>query len=80
MNYDDMRVHIYMDANLHLLTLERRGWRRWIFGRWLYSSEPFRNDIARRLNASGMDFPVPKDAERLDPDHELQSREGTSHE
>ena len=35
--------------NLHLLALERTGWRRWIFGRWAYSSEPFRHDIQNQL-------------------------------
>jgi len=33
---------------LHLLAGERVGWRKWIFGRWVYSSEPFRRDIQRR--------------------------------
>ena len=33
---------------LYLLGLERPGWRRWVFGRWVYPSEPFRNDIARK--------------------------------
>jgi len=37
---------------LYLLAIERTGWRRWVFGRWVYSSEGFRNDIARR--ARGM--------------------------
>jgi len=54
-----------MDRKLHLLTLERTGWRRRIFGRWLYSSEPFRNDIARTLRTT--DFMVPKGAKRLEP-------------
>jgi hypothetical protein len=34
--------------NLYLLAVERTGWRRWIFGRWVYNSEPFRRDIQRR--------------------------------
>ena len=34
--------------NLYLLAIERTGWRRWVFGRWVYSSEPFRRDIQRR--------------------------------
>jgi len=33
---------------LYLLAVERTGWRRWIFGRWVHSSEPFRRDIQRR--------------------------------
>ena len=40
---DDPNHH----PTLYLLGLENTGWRRWIFGRWAYSSEPFRNDIAR---------------------------------
>lgn len=35
--------------NLHLLALERTGWRRYLFGRWAYASEPFRRDIQRQL-------------------------------
>lgn len=35
--------------NLPLLAVERKGWRRLIFGRWVYSSEPFRRDIQRKL-------------------------------
>lgn len=44
--------------NLYLLAIERAGWRRWVFGRWVYSSEPFRNDIARRCAAVGMQVPL----------------------
>jgi hypothetical protein len=40
---DDPNYH----CNLHLLALERTGWRRWVFGRWVYSCEPFRRDIQR---------------------------------
>jgi hypothetical protein len=36
---------------LHLLAVERIGWRRWIFGRWVYNDEPFRRDIQRRIAA-----------------------------
>jgi hypothetical protein len=39
---------------LHLLALERTGWRRWVFGRWVYKSEPFRRDIQRRCARSGL--------------------------
>lgn len=35
--------------SVHLLALERTGWRRWVFGRWVYNSEPFRRDIQRHL-------------------------------
>lgn len=37
--------------SLHLLALERTGWRRWVLGRWVYNSEPFRRDIQRQLAA-----------------------------
>lgn len=50
---DDPNYH----PTLYLLALERRGWRRWIFGRWVYSSEPFRNDIARRVLACDLKMP-----------------------
>jgi hypothetical protein len=40
--------------NLHLLALERTGWRRWIFGRWVYSCEAFRRDIQRACARSDM--------------------------
>jgi len=45
---NDPRFH----PNLYLLAIERTGWRRWIFGRWVYSSEPFRRDIQRRCGES----------------------------
>ena len=34
---------------IHLLAEERTGWRRYVFGRWVHRSEPFRRDIQRRL-------------------------------
>lgn len=40
--------------NLHLLALERTGWRRWVFGRWVHSCEPFRRDIQRACAKTGM--------------------------
>lgn len=40
--------HECFHENLYLLALERTGWRRWLYGRWVYSCEPFRNDIARK--------------------------------
>ncbi len=42
--YDNGNYH----PSLYLLAIERTGWRRWILGRWVYSSEPFRRDIQRR--------------------------------
>lgn len=50
--------------NLHLLALERTGWRRWIFGRWVYSSEPFRRDIQRRCAKAELQT-IHKEWERL---------------
>lgn len=47
---------------LYLLAIERTGWRRWVFGRWVYASEPFRRDIQRRCR--GIKIPLKK-AERL---------------
>lgn len=41
---NDINYH----PQLHLLAIERTGWRRWIFGRWSYRSEPFRRDIQRK--------------------------------
>lgn len=52
--------------NLHLLAVERTGWRRWIFGRWAYSSEPFRRDIQRKCAACDMEIPLHR-GERLYP-------------
>ena len=34
---------------LHRLSLERVGWRRYWYGRWLYPDEPLRNDAAALL-------------------------------
>ena len=44
MNNNDPNYH----PKLYLLGIENTGWRRWVFGRWAYSSEPFRADIQRR--------------------------------
>jgi len=33
--------------DLYLLALERTGWRRYVYGRWVYNSEPFRRDLQR---------------------------------
>jgi hypothetical protein len=58
---------------LHLLALERTGWRRWIFGRWVYSSEPFRRDIQRQL--AERDFQAPtKDGQRFYPDSDKREQ------
>lgn len=53
--------------NLHLLAIERTGWRRWIFGRWVYSSEPFRRDIQRRAAACGFKCPLEPGETICDP-------------
>ena len=34
---------------LRNLTVERQGWRRYVFGRWLIADEPLRTDAARLL-------------------------------
>lgn len=52
---------------LHNMALERRGWRR-IFGRWLISDEPLRNDAARFLKDLGVERRVPIYARVYDPD------------
>ena len=43
---------------LHEFTLERTGWRRWLY-RWYHSDEPLRNDAARILKDSGCQFMRP---------------------
>jgi hypothetical protein len=43
-----LKFDVNHHENLHLLAVERTGWRRWIFGRWVYKSEPFRRDIQRK--------------------------------
>jgi hypothetical protein len=58
--------------NLHLLALERKGWRRWIFGRWVYSSEPFRRDIQRQC--AGMQMLMRK-WETLGPEWDAERQE-----
>lgn len=45
---------------LHLLALERTGWLRWVFGRWVYPSEPFRRDIQRRCATANLQRLMPK--------------------
>jgi hypothetical protein len=44
--------------NLYLLALERTGWRRYVFGRWVYSSEPFRRDIQRKCAHVNTSLPI----------------------
>ena len=51
-----MKVEIDRHPSLHLLAKERTGWRRWLFGRWVYSDEPFRRDIQRRIAKSGVNL------------------------
>lgn len=48
--YEETSYH----PKLHLLAKERTGWRRWVFGRWVYKSEPFRRDIQRRCARAGL--------------------------
>lgn len=47
---NDPRFH----PNLCQLAIERTGWRRYIFGRWVHSSEPFRRDIQRRCGKANI--------------------------
>lgn len=62
---DNPRYH----PQLHLLAVERTGIWRYIFGRWVYSDEPFRRDIQRRCAASGMDRKlVLQDLQLYDPE------------
>ena len=62
--------------NLYLLAVERTGWRRWLFGRWVYSSEPFRRDIQRRCADADLKILL-RPWERLwDPADEPAGREG----
>lgn len=59
---------------LHLLALERTGWRRYVFGRWVYSSEPFRRDIQRRCAAYDLNIKLGEN-ETLGPEwEELQEK------
>ncbi len=61
---DDPRYH----SCLHFLAVERTGWRRYVFGRWVYSSEGFRRDIQRKIAREGWELTL-KPWERLhDPD------------
>lgn len=60
MNDEDMFVHQLFLKQMHLLAYERTGWRRYIFGRFPYSCEPFRNDIARLLKSRDTQLCVPK--------------------
>lgn len=55
--------------NLPLLAIERTGWRRWVFGRWVYKSEPFRRDLQRKYSVGGLTIPL-KPWERLYPDED----------
>ena len=43
-------------AILHRFSLERTGWRRWLFGRWYYSAEPLRHDAGNLVNEAGIAF------------------------
>jgi len=67
MSENDERIH----PTVQLLALERTGWRRYVFGRWVYSSEPFRRNIQRFCKAAGMQMPK-KSWERLYPEDEAE--------
>lgn len=59
--------------NLHLLAVERTGWRKWLFGRWVYNSEPFRRDIQRRCAANGVTMLL-NEGEQLYPNEDAAKR------
>ena len=59
---------------LYLLAIERKGWRRWLLGRWAYSSEPFRRDIQRRCAGVGLKVLLAED-ETLGPEWEAAAPE-----
>ena len=61
--------------NLHLLAIERTGWRRWVFGRWVYSSEPFRRDIQRKCARVQMQTLLAP-CERLYPESDAPAANG----
>ena len=64
--YDKTSKDVNYHPALWLLAIERTGWRRWIFGRWVYSSEPFRRDIQRRCaNTEEGPYDATKPWERL---------------
>lgn len=44
---------------LHLMAVERVGWRQVIFGRWYYPDEPLRNDAANLLRSIGYKAMLP---------------------
>lgn len=66
----DMTIH---HPNLHVLAVERKGWRRWVFGRWVYSAEPIRRDIQRQCAGLQM---LLRPHETLGPEWEAERREG----
>lgn len=79
------RVNAHLHhPQLHLLAIERTGWRRWIFGRWAYSSEPFRRDIQRKC--ASLEIPVRKhhtlgpEWEHSRADRQRTCEDGDSHE
>ena len=59
-------------GKLYLLALERTGWRRWVFGRWVHACEPFRRDIQRRCARVEAQLP---EGETLGPEWEQGRRE-----
>lgn len=59
---------IYAHCNLPLLAIEHTGWRRWVYGRWVYKSEPFRVDIQRKIAKSGPIYHLSVGERAFDPD------------
>jgi hypothetical protein len=67
------KVITELPPSLELLAVERKGWRRWLFGRWVYSSEPFRRDIQRWAARADLKMML-KPHETLGPEHEEVKR------
>jgi hypothetical protein len=62
-----------LPPHFELLAVERKGWRRWAFGRWVYSAEPFRRDVQRW--AAKIDLKMMLEPhETLGPEHEAVKR------
>jgi hypothetical protein len=65
-----------IDGTIYLLALERTGWRRWVFGRWVYSSEPFRRDIQRELSGGRLKIMRPKNTQYFPPQDAKELEKG----
>ena len=70
---------MFMPPQIELLAVERTGWRRWVFGRWVYSAEPFRRDIQRWAARADLQMML-EPHETLGPEHEEVKREALTGE